>query len=106
MSHWARRPKPKVVRLYDGSAPGSESWTHREKESRSERGSVRAWNGVNLTLAVFPADPTNANGTVVVICPGGAFFQHGFGMKKQDLPADRWIERFAEWLDMQGLLKK
>ena len=23
---------------------------------------------------------------------------HGFGMRTQDLPSDRWIERFAEWL--------
>ena len=30
---------------------------------------------------------------------------HGFGMKTQNLPTDRWIERFAEWLDVQGLMK-
>ena len=22
---------------------------------------------------------------------------HGFGMKKQDLPSDSWIERFYDW---------
>jgi acetyl esterase/lipase len=31
---------------------------------------------------------------------------HGFGMRKQNLPTDRWIERFADWLDAQGWLKK
>ena len=31
---------------------------------------------------------------------------HGFGMNKQNLPSDRWIERFADWLDFQGLLKR
>lgn len=31
---------------------------------------------------------------------------HGFGMRKQGLPTDRWIERFAEWLEVQGFLKK
>jgi acetyl esterase/lipase len=65
----------KVVRLYDGPAPGSESWTHTERETRSERGSLRAWNVVSPTLTVFPADPATANGTAVIICPGGAFFQ-------------------------------
>ena len=30
---------------------------------------------------------------------------HGFGMRKQDLPTDQWIERFGEWLELQGLLK-
>jgi acetyl esterase/lipase len=31
---------------------------------------------------------------------------HGFGMRKQNLPTDHWIDRFAEWLDQQGWLKK
>ncbi len=31
---------------------------------------------------------------------------HGFGMRKLNLPSDRWIERFADWLDGQGFLKK
>jgi predicted peptidase len=31
---------------------------------------------------------------------------HGFGMKKQNIPTDKWIERFYDWLDVQGLLKK
>jgi len=31
---------------------------------------------------------------------------HGFGMRKQNLPTDRWIDRFADWLDQQGFLKK
>jgi len=31
---------------------------------------------------------------------------HGFGMRQQHLPSDHWIERFADWLDMQGLLTK
>ncbi len=29
---------------------------------------------------------------------------HGFGMRKQGLPTDHWIERFSEWLKAQGLL--
>jgi acetyl esterase/lipase len=29
---------------------------------------------------------------------------HGFGMRKQGLPTDTWIERFADWLEAQGLL--
>ena len=31
---------------------------------------------------------------------------HGFGMRKQNLPTDNWIERFYEWLGVQGLLTK
>jgi acetyl esterase/lipase len=29
---------------------------------------------------------------------------HGFGMRKQNLPVDSWIERFGDWLALQGLL--
>ncbi len=31
---------------------------------------------------------------------------HGFGMRKHNLPTDTWIDRFAEWLELQGWLKK
>lgn len=30
---------------------------------------------------------------------------HGFGMNKRGLPVDTWIERFGDWLNVQGLLK-
>jgi acetyl esterase/lipase len=30
---------------------------------------------------------------------------HGFGMTKRGLPVDSWIERFGQWLDVQGLMK-
>jgi acetyl esterase/lipase len=31
---------------------------------------------------------------------------HGFGMRQQNIPTDHWIDRFAEWLELQGMLKK
>jgi acetyl esterase/lipase len=31
---------------------------------------------------------------------------HGFGMRKQNLPSDHCIDRFADWLEPQGWLKK
>lgn len=31
---------------------------------------------------------------------------HGFGMRKQNLPTDHWIDRLADWLELQGWLKK
>ena len=30
---------------------------------------------------------------------------HGFGMRTQNLPSDTWIERFGDWLTIQGLLE-
>jgi acetyl esterase/lipase len=29
---------------------------------------------------------------------------HGFGMRKQGLPTDHWIDRFGEWLQVQGFM--
>jgi len=31
---------------------------------------------------------------------------HGFGMRTHSLPTDHWIDRFAEWLELQGYLQK
>ncbi len=30
---------------------------------------------------------------------------HGFGMTKRGMPVDGWVDRFGEWLQLQGLLK-
>ncbi|HZU26325.1 MAG TPA: alpha/beta hydrolase [Bryobacteraceae bacterium] len=30
---------------------------------------------------------------------------HGFGMRKQGFPSDAWIDRFGDWLQLQGFLK-
>lgn len=30
---------------------------------------------------------------------------HGFGMRKQGIPTDHWIDRFGDWLGTQGFLK-
>lgn len=31
---------------------------------------------------------------------------HGFGMRQQGLPTDHWIDRFAEWMEMEGWMTK
>jgi acetyl esterase/lipase len=31
---------------------------------------------------------------------------HGFGMRKQNLPSDTWIERFGEWLTVMGWMEQ
>lgn len=31
---------------------------------------------------------------------------HGFGMRTQNIPTDHWIDRFAEWLELEGFLTK
>jgi len=85
----------KVVRLYDGPVPGSEDWKQREKESRINLWQTRiVFNVANPTLTVFPADPAKANGTAVVICPGGAFFALSIDSEGFDV---------ARWLNTKGV---
>ena len=31
---------------------------------------------------------------------------HGFGMRTQNLPTDHWIDRFTDWLQLEGWMKK
>ena len=31
---------------------------------------------------------------------------HGFAMRKQKLPVDHWIDRFTDWMELQGWLQK
>lgn len=80
----------KVVRLYEGPAPGSEDWKHTEQESRTNLWNTRVvFNVVNPTLSVFQPEPDKANGTAVVICPGGAFF--GLSIDSEGFDVARWL---------------
>ena len=67
-----------VIKLYAGSALGSENWT--QKEYRYEYQSpvwheknVALFNVVEPTLTIFLPDAENATSTAMVVCPGGGF---------------------------------
>ena len=55
---------------------------------------MMVYNVVNPTLTVFPADPAIANGTAVIICPGGAF---------HFLTIDNEGTLVAKWLNKRGV---
>jgi predicted esterase len=85
-------PKP-TIRLWPGKAPGSENWTHTERVSQGPGGSKTYSNVVDPTLTVYLPDPAKANGTAVILCPGGAMRMLGFAE----------TERTAEWLNAKGI---
>lgn len=63
-----------VIRLYAGVAPGSEQWTQREQENFSTDWDTQVvFNVADPTLTLIAPDPARANGTAVIICPGGGF---------------------------------
>ncbi len=71
----AHAAEEKVVSLYDGLAPGSEDWKHTERQVKTGSGTPRMiFNVAKPTLTVFQPQAGIANGTGVVICPGGGFF--------------------------------
>ena len=79
-----------VIRLYEGPAPGSENWTHTEKESRQNLWQTRVvYNVTNPTLTAVLPPPAVANGTAVVICPGGGFF--GLSIDSEGMEVARWL---------------
>ncbi|HEX8312217.1 MAG TPA: alpha/beta hydrolase [Chthoniobacteraceae bacterium] len=84
--HLHTSAQEKVVRIYEGPAPGSENWTQVEREiATTSWGGPMVVNVVNPTLTVVPADPASANGTAVVIAPGGGFHMHSINSEGMDV---------------------
>ena len=80
----------KVIRLYPGAAPGSENWTQQEREHVSPRDKmVLVANVSQPTLTVYAPDVATANGTAVIICPGGAF--HMLAINHEGVDVAKWL---------------
>src|SRR5580658_5467026 len=80
----------RTIRLYGGPAPGSEDWKQKEQESRTNLWETRVvFNVANPTLTVFQPKAGEANGTAVVICPGGAFF--ALSIDSEGFDVARWL---------------
>ncbi len=85
----------KVISLYNGAAPGSENWNWEEKVSdKNMFGTKVVYNVTHPTLTVFEPAPGTANGTAVIICPGGGF---------HNLSIDREGNEVAKWLNQKGV---
>jgi len=81
----------KTIPLYNGIAPGSETWTWDEKTIDV--------NDMKITLDVskptlVPYLPAKSNGTAVIIAPGGAFHALAVGHEGADV---------AKWLNERGV---
>lgn len=84
-----------VIKLYPGKAPGSEKWNWSEAEMYSDLWQTRVvYNVSSPTLTAYLPPARNANGTAVVICPGGAF---------QALSIDSEGIEVAKWLNSKGV---
>lgn len=92
------QPAPEVVRLWPGQALGTESWTGAEEEADAELpniGKVHVITNVTVpTLTIFRPKAGQANGTAVIVVPGGAF---------RALPWDLDGVETGRWLTAHGI---
>jgi dienelactone hydrolase len=67
-----------VIQLWDGPAPGTETWTQTETAIEYlspfwHEKNIAIFNVVKPTLTVFQPAESQANGSAVIVCPGGGF---------------------------------
>lgn len=80
----------KVIPLYPGKVPGSEKWDWKEGEMFSDVWQTRVvYNVSTPTLTAYLPPPRLANGTAVVICPGGAF--HALSIDSEGNDVAKWL---------------
>lgn len=80
----------KVIPLYPGAAPGSESWTWNEAENDNNAWRTKAvYNVSRPTLTVFRPDSMASTGTAVIIAPGGAF--HALSINNEGFDVANWL---------------
>ena len=63
-----------VIQIYEGAPPGSANWTWNETFlEKNDWNTPIVYNVSKPTLTVFRPEARKANGTAVIIAPGGAF---------------------------------
>jgi acetyl esterase/lipase len=80
-----------AIKIWPAVAPGSESWAWGEQVNSSAiANDTLVYNVTEPTLTVFPASAT-ANGTSVIICPGGSF--HYLHINTEGYALARWLNK-------------
>lgn len=79
-----------VIPLYDGKPPGSEDWSWSEQTSTENLFRTEVvYNVSQPTLTAYLPPKEAANGTAVIIAPGGAF--HILSIKSEGRDVARWL---------------
>lgn len=86
----AANAQQQVVPLWSGAAPGSEKWTYHEQTVDSPRFHTRVVLNVSRpTLTVYLPKASRANGTAVIVCPGGGF--HFLSIDNEGIKVAHWL---------------
>jgi acetyl esterase/lipase len=86
--------RAQVVNIWPGVAPGSESWTQKERAVENTPLGTVVFNVVTPTLMAYLPERSKATGTGVIIAPGGAFVA---------LAVDLEGRNVARWLQERGI---
>ena len=85
----------KVIPLWPGMPPGSESWNYPEQViTRTEDAVRRISNVTRPTLTIYLPEASRANTTGIIVCPGGGF---------RWLSIDHEGVYVAQWLNSIGV---
>ena len=82
------------VAIWPGVAPGSEDWKQQEQDTVMPWGDRVTRNVAKPTLEAYRPDPASANGTAIIVAPGGAF---------RFLSIDSEGVQVARWLASKGV---
>ena len=85
---------PEVIRLWPGTAPGSERWTVPETTTTSPSGDRTIANVSDPSVTVLLPSPATATGAAAVVAPGGALRVLGW---------DNEGVKVARWLNERGI---
>lgn len=88
------RAQQQVIPVWPGVAPGSENWTRQEVDYLNAQKEAMVRNVVKPTLTVFVPAPGTANGSAVIVCPGGGFLFLSWQSEGTDV---------ARWLAQHGV---
>lgn len=83
----------RTIPVYPGAPPGSAHWDWQEQELKLGANTL-VYNVSIPTLMVFEAEPSVANGTAVIVCPGGGFHMLSMDSEGYDV---------AKWLNSKGI---
>ncbi|ASV31681.1 alpha/beta hydrolase-fold protein [Maribacter cobaltidurans] len=78
------------IKLYEGKAPGSEEWTW--KKGLSEKNQFNTpivYNVIDPTITAYLPPKSTANGTAVIVAPGGAF--HTLSVQSEGIDVAKWL---------------
>jgi acetyl esterase/lipase len=78
-----------VFQIWSGAAPGSEDWKQKETQSLMDDGQFFIRNVVTPSLTVFIPDSANANGTALIVAPGGGF--RFLSWKREGIEVSKWL---------------